>query len=70
MLEISQRWITEKEKEIDIFRQKVERGEEEIPEDVDFMTFMILSGKMNKQELAMCANDMIGAGVETVSYSS
>ena len=51
-------------------RQKVERGEEEIPEDVDFMTFMILSGKMNKQELAMCANDMIGAGVETVSYSS
>ena len=25
-------------------RQKIEGGKEEIPEDVDFMTFMILAG--------------------------
>ena len=51
----------------DVFRQKIEGSKEEIPEDVDFMTFMILSGKMSRKELAMNTIDLISAGVESVS---
>ena len=65
--DISYQWILEKEKEIDVFRQKIEGGKEEISEDVDFMTFMILAGKMNRKELAMNTIDLIGAGIESVS---
>jgi cytochrome P450 len=35
----------------------------------DFLTYMILSGKMGTEEIAVNAIDLLGAGVDTVSAS-
>ena len=41
-------------------------GEEEAPERVDFITYMVHSGKMSVEELSAIIIDLLSAGVETV----
>ena len=42
-------------------------GEEEAPEKVDFVTYMVHSGKMSVEEVTVNVVDLLTAGVETVS---
>ncbi len=44
-------------------------GEEEAPEKVDFITYMIHSGKMSVEEVSANIMDVLSAGVETVSHN-
>ncbi len=41
-------------------------GEEEVPDKVDFITYMIHSGKMSVEEVSVNIVDLLSAGVETV----
>ena len=43
-------------------------GEEEVPDKVDFITYMIHSGKMSVEEVSANIMDILNAGVETVSH--
>ena len=41
-------------------------GEEEAPEKVDFITYLVHSGKMSIEEVSVNIIDILSAGVETV----
>ena len=45
-------------------------GEEEAPEKVDFITYLVHSGKMSPEEVSVSVVDLLSAGVETVNTST
>ncbi len=45
-------------------------GEEEAPDKVDFITYLVHSGKLNVNEVSANIMDILSAGVETVSVLS
>jgi cytochrome P450 len=60
-----------KEKILEIEEKNAAAGNTDIHAELgdDFITYMILSGKMGTEEIAVNAIDMLGAGVDTVSAS-
>lgn len=64
--EIVRGWIEEKQRELDTLRKAIEKGDAEMPELPDFLTFMLLSGKLSVKELTMNALDLLSAGIDTV----
>lgn len=61
--------IEEKLKEIKGQDQQLTSDDDEPSENEDFVTYMILKGKMTPEEVAINAADLLGAGVDTVSPS-
>ena len=59
-------FIEERMNEIDAHKQQIEDADE-VPEKMDFLTYMLLSGKLNKEEIASNAVDLMFAGIDTVS---
>ena len=43
-------------------------GGEEVPEKVDFLTYIIHSGQLSLEDIVANAVDLIGGGVDTVSW--
>ena len=67
---MARRYINEKLAEIEEADRKAleaASGEEEAPEKVDFVTYLVHSGKMSIEELSVNVVDLLSAGVETVS---
>jgi cytochrome P450 len=60
--EIAKGWIEDKENEI---KSLVENNE--MPELPDFLTHMLVSGKLTLKEITMNALDLLTAGIETTS---
>lgn len=63
-LHIQQRLNEIKEKDL---KAEGQSGEEEVPEKVDFLTYIIHSGQMSLDDIVVNAVDLIGGGVDTVS---
>ena len=59
-------FIEERMNEIEAHKQQIE-DTDEVPEKMDFLTYMLLSGKLNKEEIASNAVDLMFAGIDTVS---
>ena len=70
MHRLATKMINEKLAEIDEKSRKAleaASGEEEAPEKVDFITYLVHSGKMSVEEAsAIIVIDLLSAGVETV----
>ena len=43
---------------------------DEVPEKVDFLTYMIHRGELSIEEISINASDLIGGGVDTVSNNN
>ena len=59
MYDIAKGWIEEKQSELDL--------KDEMPELPDFLTYMLLSGKMTIKEITSNSLDLLMAGIDTVS---
>ena len=68
---LSMKMINEKLAEIEEKDRKALEaagGEESAPEKVDFITYLVHSGKMSVGEVSAIVIDLLSAGVETVIY--
>ena len=67
--EISMKHISDKMEEI---KEKDEDllTNDEVPEKVDFLTYMIHRGELSIEEISINASDLIGGGVDTVSNNN
>lgn len=65
-LHIQQRLNEIKEKDL---KAEGQSGEEEVPEKVDFLTYIIHSGQMSLDDIVVNAVDLIGGGVDTTSMA-
>ena len=61
-------FVDERVKEIESHSQQVNKNDE-APEKMDFLTYMLLSNKLSKEEITSNAVDLMFAGIDTVSYA-
>ena len=59
-------FVDERVKEIESYSQQVNENDE-APENMDFLTYMLLSNKLSKEEITSNAVDLMFAGIDTVS---
>ena len=59
-------FMEEKISEVETLKTKVVNKDEDIPEKMDFLTYMILFDKLTKEELTSNAIDLIFGGIDTV----
>ncbi|XP_011405733.1 PREDICTED: cytochrome P450 27C1-like [Amphimedon queenslandica] len=66
--DISMSFVEERVKEIESQSQQVNESDE-APEKMDFLTYMLLSNKLTKEEITSNAVDLMFAGIDTTSYT-
>ena len=59
-------FMEEKISEVETLKTKLANKDENIPDKMDFLTYMILSDKLTKEQLTSNAIDLIFAGIDTV----
>ena len=59
-------FMEEKISEVETLKTKVVNKDEDIPDKMDFLTYMILFDKLTKEELTSNAIDLIFGGIDTV----
>ena len=59
-------FMEEKISEVETLKAKLANEDEDIPDKMDFLTYMILSDKLTKEKLTSNAIDLIFAGIDTV----
>ena len=57
-----------KREEVSALSEELKSGGGEVPEKVDFVTSMLLSGKMNAKDLSVDIVDLLFAGTDTVEF--
>ena len=63
-------FMEEKISEVETLKTKLANEDENIPDKMDFLTYMILSDKLTKEQLTSNAIDLIFAGIDTVITQS
>ena len=59
-------FMEEKISEVETLKTKVVNKDEDIPDKMDFLTYMILFDKLTKEELTSNTIDLIFGGIDTV----
>ena len=58
-------FIEEKMEEVKVIQKQI--SDDNIPDKMDFLTYMLLSGKLKIEEITSNAVDLLFAGIDTVS---
>ena len=59
-------FMEEKISEVETLKTKLVNKDEDIPDKIDFLTYMILFDKLTKEELTSNAIDLLFGGIDTV----
>ena len=64
---LAMKFIKERMQEITEEEKRALENSEEVPGEVDFLTYLVHSGKLSPEVLSSNAVDLLSAGIETVS---
>ena len=66
MYKLAMSFMEEKISEVETLKTKLANEDEDIPDKIDFLTYMILFDKLTKEELTSNAIDLLFGGIDTV----
>ena len=66
MYKLAMSFMEEKISEVETLKTKLANEDEDIPDKIDFLMYMILFDKLTKEELTSNAIDLLFGGIDTV----